>query len=50
MNNYKLRLALKCIVLAIEVIRLANTVIALLSMAINYRYLPQNEPQVVFAI
>jgi len=45
MINYrKYRLALKRITLAVEIIRLARVVIALLSMAINYS--PKNDCQV----
>lgn len=40
MKNRNYRLALKCIVLAIEVTRLANKLVALVSMAINYPLFP----------
>lgn len=40
MKTYRLRLVLGCIVLATEVIRLANEVIALLNVTFNYSHDP----------
>jgi hypothetical protein len=38
METYRQRLVLGCVVLAIEVIRLANNLVALLNVTCNYRH------------
>lgn len=46
MSNRNFRLVLKCLALAVDVVRLVSKLDALLNVIINY---PQrNEPQVVF--
>ena len=38
MNKHNQRLVLECVVLATEIVRLANELITLLNMAINYHH------------